>query len=235
MNEKEYLSTIDIIKQIFKELDQLSLIDIDKKNEPFDERYSLTTPWDQILLLRANLGADVLKLKKNNQLEYFISDHPELWEKMPQKIKDRVTLKPDQTGEPGQTTATPEAKQGRKIKKRDQAKCARILLNKLVADPEYKLSPEDKELIKKAKSTVSKFVKDNYVKSYKRALERIRSDTNYYGISDFIKVFGFRDEINPFILEKIENSFFVWAKKKGYKISHHNESNLKIELIKSFK
>ena len=118
----------------------------------------------------------------------------------------------------------------------NKAKKARELFNKLIDNPEYELKPDEKELLIKAKSTITKCIIKNFKPSYERALERINpSENTYFNVSGFIKTFGFHDEINPIILEKLTGSFFRYAKEKGYKIISENKNNMKIETIKTIK
>jgi len=88
--EKNYLFNVNIIKKIFDELSDLENIDISKKDEPIDERNSLTTPMDKILHLWANLTGAVNELANNNQLNWFKADYPNLWGKIPERIKENI-------------------------------------------------------------------------------------------------------------------------------------------------
>ncbi|HQE95972.1 MAG TPA: hypothetical protein PLW05_09000 [Candidatus Marinimicrobia bacterium] len=89
---KDYIRRVDIIKLIISELAELETIYINKKDEPLDERYGINTPMDKILLGRANLGGCLKELVKNDQLQWFKSDYPDLWAKIPEQIKREIDV-----------------------------------------------------------------------------------------------------------------------------------------------
>ena len=96
---KDYIRRVDIIKLIISELAELETIYINKKDEPLDERYGINTPMDKILLGRANLGGCLKELVKNDQLQWFKSDYPDLWAKIPEQIKREIDVDSKPTAE----------------------------------------------------------------------------------------------------------------------------------------
>jgi len=202
---KDYIRRVDIIKLIISELAELETIYINKKDEPLDERYGINTPMDKILLGRANLGGCLKELVKNDQLQWFKSDYPDLWAKIPEQIKREIDVdsKPTPDAKP-ETDKKTTANNKNPIKRISIPK----LLDSLKDDPNKELTPDDIARLndRKSSSQISNWLKKNYDKKLLRAFDRMTDQNHNTKQTYSTAIESVFKTINPFLSEIIDRS-----------------------------
>ena len=202
---KDYIRRVDIIKLIISELAELETIYINKKDEPLDERYGINTPMDKILLGRANLGGCLKELVKNDQLQWFKSDYPDLWAKIPEQIKREIDVDSKPTPD-----AKPEAEKKTTANNKNPVKRISIpkLLDSLKDDPNKELTPNDTARLndRKSSSQISNWLRKNYDKKLLQAFDRMTDQNHNTKQTYSTAIESVFKTINPFLSEIIDRS-----------------------------